>query len=115
MTKIAAVLFATSVLAFGQAPSTPAKSFGVLFDDVNRRLLAMAQDFPEDKYSYRATKDVRSFREIVVHVGKNQKRQANLFDPDGTRIELMEPDTITGKPTPPSTAPPPQTSTAPPQ
>lgn len=45
---------------------------------------------------------------IVVHVGVNRKRQANLYDPDGTRIELMEPDTIDGKPTPPSTAPPPQ-------
>jgi lactoylglutathione lyase len=45
---------------------------------------------------------------IVEHTGVNRKRQANLFDPDGTRIELMEPDTIDGKPTPPSTAPPPQ-------
>lgn len=45
---------------------------------------------------------------IVIHTGINRKRQANLFDPDGTRIELMEPNTIDGKPTPPSTAPPPQ-------
>lgn len=45
---------------------------------------------------------------IVVHVGVNRKRQANLFDPDGTRIELMEPNTIDGKPTPSSSAPPPQ-------
>ncbi len=45
---------------------------------------------------------------IVEHVGINRKRQANLFDPDGTRTELMEPNTIDGKPTPPSTAPPPQ-------
>jgi lactoylglutathione lyase len=52
---------------------------------------------------------------IVEHTGINRKRQANLYDPDGTRIELMEPDTIDGKPTPPSTAPPPQQSTAPPQ
>jgi lactoylglutathione lyase len=44
-------------------------------------------------------------RPIDVHLGKNRKRQANLFDPDGTRTELMEPRTIDGKPTPPSTAP----------
>lgn len=43
------------------------------------------------------------------HIGKNRKRQSNLFDPDGTRTELMEPTTIDGTPTPPSTAPwPPQ-------
>jgi len=44
---------------------------------------------------------------ITIHVGTNGKRQANLFDPDGTRIELMEPNTLDGKPVPPSTAPPP--------
>jgi catechol 2,3-dioxygenase-like lactoylglutathione lyase family enzyme len=47
-------------------------------------------------------------REIDQHLGKNRKRQANLFDPDGTRVEIMEPGTIDGVPTPPSTAPPPQ-------
>jgi catechol 2,3-dioxygenase-like lactoylglutathione lyase family enzyme len=47
-------------------------------------------------------------REIEQHVGRNRKRQANLFDPDGTRVEVMEPNTIDGKPTPPSTAPPPR-------
>ena len=46
-------------------------------------------------------------REIVINVGKNGKRQANLFDPDGTRIELMEPTTVDGRPVPSSTAPPP--------
>jgi lactoylglutathione lyase len=33
--------------------------------------------------------------------------EVNLFDPDGTRVELMEPNTIDGKPAPSSTAPPP--------
>jgi catechol 2,3-dioxygenase-like lactoylglutathione lyase family enzyme len=47
-------------------------------------------------------------RVIEQHLGKNRKRQANLFDPDGTRVEIMEPVTIDGLPTPPSTAPPPQ-------
>jgi lactoylglutathione lyase len=47
-------------------------------------------------------------RPIEIKVGINRKRQANLFDPDGTRVELMEPTTIDGKPTPPSKAPPPR-------
>ena len=47
---------------------------------------------------------------LEVHTGVNRKRQVNLFDPDGTRVELMEPNTIDGKPTPPSTAPPPPPS-----
>jgi catechol 2,3-dioxygenase-like lactoylglutathione lyase family enzyme len=43
---------------------------------------------------------------IEIRVGKNGKRQANLLDPDGTRIELMEPNTFDGKAVPSSTAPP---------
>ncbi|HEV2325906.1 MAG TPA: VOC family protein [Terracidiphilus sp.] len=42
---------------------------------------------------------------LEVHVGVNGKRQVNLYDPDGTRVELMEPFTASGKPVPPSTAP----------
>jgi catechol 2,3-dioxygenase-like lactoylglutathione lyase family enzyme len=49
-------------------------------------------------------------RDISIQVGVNRKRQVNLFDPDGTRIELMEPNTIDGKPAPSSTAPPPRPS-----
>jgi catechol 2,3-dioxygenase-like lactoylglutathione lyase family enzyme len=44
---------------------------------------------------------------LEVHVGVNGKRQVNLYDPDGTRVELMEPFTASGKPVPSSTAPPP--------
>ena len=65
MIRLPILLIASSLLAFAQ---TPAKSFTDSFTDVNRRLLAMAKDFPEAKYGYRATKDVRSFGEIIVHV-----------------------------------------------
>ena len=44
---------------------------------------------------------------LKIQVGRNGKRQVNLYDPDGTRVELMEPNTVTGQPAPPSTAPPP--------
>jgi lactoylglutathione lyase len=47
-------------------------------------------------------------RPIAIKIGVNGKRQANLFDPDGTRIELMEPNTADGKPAPPSAAPAPR-------
>jgi lactoylglutathione lyase len=47
-------------------------------------------------------------RQLEIRVGRNRKRQCNLFDPDGTRVELMEPVTVDGVPTPPSSAPPPR-------
>ena len=44
---------------------------------------------------------------LTPHTGVNGKRQLHLFDPDGTRVELMEPVPADGKPVPSSTAPPP--------
>lgn len=42
-----------------------------------------------------------------MKAGMNGKRQVNYYDPDDTRVEIMEPGTADGKPRPPSNAPPP--------
>jgi catechol 2,3-dioxygenase-like lactoylglutathione lyase family enzyme len=47
-------------------------------------------------------------RPLEIRTGVNRKRQMNLYDPDGTRAELMEPHTIDGVPTPSATAAPPR-------
>jgi catechol 2,3-dioxygenase-like lactoylglutathione lyase family enzyme len=62
-----------------------------------------------DELKTRAARGVYS-KEIAIQTGVNRKRQVNLYDPDGTRIELMERDTVDGKPAPSSTAPPPRRS-----
>jgi lactoylglutathione lyase len=47
---------------------------------------------------------------LEMRLGKNGKRQVNLYDPDGTRVEVMEVQTADGKPVPSSTAQPPPAS-----
>jgi len=47
-------------------------------------------------------------RPVETRVGINRKRQLNLFDPDGTRAELMEPQTVDGQVVPSATAKPPR-------
>ena len=42
----------------------------------------------------------------AMRAGINKKRQINCFDVDGTRVEVMEANTVDGKPVPSSTAPP---------
>ncbi len=93
MIRLTMFLFASSLLAFPQAPASPAQSIAAGFQDVNRRLLDMAKDFPEAKYGYRATKDVRSFREVIIHVasgnayaakaGRGEKVKWDEIDPTG--------------------------------
>lgn len=46
-------------------------------------------------------------RPLEIRTGINRRRQLNLYDPDGTRAELMEPGTVDGKPAVSSKAPPP--------
>jgi catechol 2,3-dioxygenase-like lactoylglutathione lyase family enzyme len=60
-----------------------------------------------------ATLNSRSYRKqyghpLEIRTGTNRKRQLNIFDPDGTRTEVMEPVTVDGKPAASSTAPFPQ-------
>ena len=43
-----------------------------------------------------------------MKLGKNGRWQINCFDPDGSRVEVMEPATYNRQPIPPSDAPPPR-------
>ncbi len=47
-------------------------------------------------------------REMKINLGVDNKRQVGLFDPDGTRVEMMEINTVDGKAAPSSTLPPPR-------
>lgn len=38
------------------------------FMSINRKILNMAKDFPEDRYDFRLKPEMRSFREIIVHI-----------------------------------------------
>src|SRR5690348_18227501 len=38
------------------------------WNDIGNKLIAMAKDFPEDKYDFKVQKDQRTFRENLVHV-----------------------------------------------
>jgi uncharacterized damage-inducible protein DinB len=57
-----------ALVAQQKAPPTPAQSIIGNVAGVNRRILEMAKDFPEEKYNFRATPEVRSFGEVILHV-----------------------------------------------
>lgn len=90
-----ATLGGVAVLGQQRTPPTTAQSIVGNFDSVNRRLLEMAKDFPADKYEFRATPEVRSFREVIVHVfsgdvyaakvGRGQQANWDEIDPKGYR------------------------------
>jgi uncharacterized damage-inducible protein DinB len=54
-----------------QAPS-PARSRAdetlTMWNEIGNKLIAMAQDFPEDKYDFKLQKDQRTFAQTILHV-----------------------------------------------
>jgi hypothetical protein len=55
----------------GQQPQkqrTSSEAVLLNWNDVGNHLVAMAQDWPEDKYGYRLNADVRTFQAVLLHV-----------------------------------------------
>ena len=61
-----------------QQPPQPARSATqemlYQWNSIGKRLVTMAEDFPEDKYSFKAQKDERTFGENLVHVADEDYR-----------------------------------------
>jgi uncharacterized damage-inducible protein DinB len=58
-----------SSLATGQnPPRTTAQSIRGHFASINKHVLDMAKDFPEDKYDYKLKPEMRSFAAVLVHI-----------------------------------------------
>ncbi len=48
-------------------PSSPSQSLLEAWNDVGRKLTAMAEDFPEDKYDFKPSPAQRTFAEQLLH------------------------------------------------
>ncbi|MBO0862038.1 MAG: DinB family protein [Chloracidobacterium sp.] len=90
------VIFAVS--AQGQQQSTtPVQSLSNNFNSINRRILAMAQDFPADKYDFRPTKEVRSFGEVIVHIMSGNVYAAKAGRGEQVNWDELNPKDFKGK------------------
>lgn len=66
---IVAVFAILPLLSLGQGKTrTTAESVRGHFISVNRRVLAMAKDFPDDKYDFKLKPEMRTFGAVIVHV-----------------------------------------------
>ena len=62
----------TSFYSQGQAQNQAARSRAdetlAMWNSIGNKLIAMAQDFPEDKYDFKLQKDQRTFAQTLLHV-----------------------------------------------
>jgi uncharacterized damage-inducible protein DinB len=69
--SLAALTFALSLRSqegAARKQRTPSEAVLDNWNDVGNRLVAMAEDWSEDKYSYRPNADVRTFQQVLLHV-----------------------------------------------
>ena len=68
---VAGMCFESQGQTQNQGPSPARSRSDEMLDrwnDIGNKLIAMAQDFPEDKYDFKAQKDQRSFAQTLLHV-----------------------------------------------
>lgn len=49
-------------------PKKPAATILEAWNDVGNRLITMAEDWPESKYTYRPNDKVRTFQQVLLHI-----------------------------------------------
>jgi uncharacterized damage-inducible protein DinB len=100
MNRIVTAISISAVALFAQTqrqPPTPAQAIRNQLASVNRRVLDMAKDFPESKYSYKPANDVRSFGDVIVHIASGNAFGAKFVKDSNAKWDEMDPQQYKGK------------------
>jgi uncharacterized damage-inducible protein DinB len=74
-----------------EAPKPPVSPTQAVLDqwnDIGRKLIAMAEDFPEDKYEFKPKPEQRSFREQLLHAADTNYFFTNVVN--GGKVPAQE-------------------------
>ena len=103
---VSGFLVTAATLATGQegkskTPPTPAQSITGTFTSINNRIIAMAEDWPAEKYNFRldpkANPPVRTFGEVLVHVLSGNVYAAKAGRGEQVQWDEIDPKTLPGK------------------
>jgi len=87
-----AALAMGSLPALAQSPPrTTAQSVGGHFASINRRVLEIAKDFPDDKYDYRLKPEMRSFGAVIVHIASGNIYAAKAGRGENVNWDELDP------------------------
>jgi uncharacterized damage-inducible protein DinB len=102
---VSGFLAAGTAIAAAQAPKTPptpAQAITGTFVSLNQRIIAMAEDWPAEKYAFRlddkATPPVRSFGEVLVHILSGNVYAAKAGRGEKASWDEIDVKTLPGKP-----------------
>jgi uncharacterized damage-inducible protein DinB len=100
---VLAGLVSAGALAAAQpkTPPPPGEAITKTFTNLNQQILAMAEDWPADKYNFRldakANPPVRSFGEVLVHIMSGNAYAAKAGRGEKANWDEIDPKTFKGK------------------
>lgn len=94
--KIAACLWTvaatTAALAVAQNPNrTTAQAVRGQFASINRKVLEMAKDFPEEKYDFKLKPEMRTFGAVIVHIASGNVYAAKAGRGENVNWDELDP------------------------
>lgn len=95
--SVFAVGMAALVAQSGRPPATPAHQIDRTFSGVNAKVIAMAKDFPADKYDFRLKPEMRSFGEVLVHIASGNAYAAKAGRGEKAKWEEFDAKNYAGK------------------
>jgi hypothetical protein len=78
-------------------PKTTPQQVRSYFTGVDKEILEMARDFPEDKYDFRLKPEMRSFGEVIVHVASGNVYAAKAGRGENVKWDELNPKDYKGK------------------
>jgi hypothetical protein len=100
LSTIVGILFLTLTTLNGQStrptPTTP-QSVRAHFQSVNRKVLNMVKDFPEDKYDFRLKPEMRTFGEVIVHIASGNVYAAKAGRGEKVNWDELDPKSYPNK------------------
>jgi hypothetical protein len=76
---------------------TTAQSVRAHFQSVNRKVLTMVKDFPEDKYDFRLKPEMRTFGELIVHIASGNVYAAKAGRSEKVSWDELDPKNYANK------------------
>ena len=87
-------IFVGLVLCTAVAQNPPRSTADLVrghFVSINRRVLEMAKDFPDDKYDFRLKPEMRSFGGVIVHIASGNVYAAKAWRGENVNWDELDP------------------------
>src|SRR5690242_8387678 len=88
---------AASTVVAQNAPRSTSDSVRGHFVSVNRRVLEIAKDFPEDKYDFKLKPEMRTFGAVILHIASGNVYAAKAGRGENVNWDELDPKDYSNK------------------